>query len=103
MDAASFYPLPNKEQLVKEFVGKSIEDVAAPAVILDLGKVKNNCSRMLEACDTLGFGWRAHIKTHKVGLNYSSSDANHDVLCFSFCELANRLCSEAAIVESAVS
>jgi D-serine ammonia-lyase len=67
MDAACLYPLPTKEELVKEFVGKSIKDVATPSAILDLGKAKNNCSRMLEACDTLGFGWRAHIKTHKVG------------------------------------
>lgn len=69
MNAASLYPLPTKEELVKEFVGKSIKDVATPAAVLDLGKVKNNCNRMLEACATLGFGWRAHIKTHKVGLN----------------------------------
>lgn len=67
MDAASLYPLPTKEELAKEFLGKSIKDVATPAAIIDFGKVKNNCSRMLEACEALGFGWRAHIKTHKVG------------------------------------
>jgi D-serine deaminase-like pyridoxal phosphate-dependent protein len=67
MDAASLYVHPTKEELVKEFVGKSIKDVATPAAIIDLDKVKDNCSRMLEACDALGFGWRAHIKTHKVG------------------------------------
>ena len=72
MDATSFYPLPTKEELVKEFVGKSIKDVPAPAAILDVSKAKNNCKNMLEACDRLEFGWRAHIKTHKVGLNRSS-------------------------------
>jgi hypothetical protein len=71
MDAASFYPLPTKEALVKEFVGRSIKDVPAPAVILDVSKAKNNCARMLEACDKLGFAWRAHIKTHKVGMSRS--------------------------------
>ena len=69
MEAASFYPLPTKGDLVREFVGKSIKDVPAPAVILDISKAKNNCKHMLEACDKLEFGWRAHIKTHKVGLN----------------------------------
>lgn len=83
MDAISLYPMPSKEELAKEFVGKSIKDVTGPAAVLDLGKVKNNCSRMLEACDTLGFAWRAHIKTHKVGLNRTSY-ANHDVLSFLF-------------------
>jgi D-serine ammonia-lyase len=79
MDATSLYVLPTKEELVKEFVGKSIKDVATPAAVLDLGKVKNNCSRMLEACSTLEFGWRAHIKTHKVGRyrSYDSTFPNH--------------------------
>lgn len=71
MDAASFYPLPTKEALAKEFVGRSIKDVPAPAAILDVSKAKNNCARMLEACDKLGFAWRAHIKTHKVGMSRS--------------------------------
>jgi D-serine deaminase-like pyridoxal phosphate-dependent protein len=51
---------------VKNYVGKSLHDVSCPAAVLDLSKVKKNCSDMLEAVDSLGFGWRAHIKTHKV-------------------------------------
>jgi len=73
MATASLLPLPSKETLVKEFVGKSIKDVATPAAVLDLQKLKNNCSRMLEAVESLDCGWRAHIKTHKVW--YSSSYA----------------------------
>ncbi|TVY38817.1 D-serine dehydratase [Lachnellula occidentalis] len=65
MATASFLPLPSKEILVKEFVGKSIKDVATPAAVLDLQKLKNNCSRMLDAVESLNCGWRAHIKTHK--------------------------------------
>ncbi|TVY32368.1 D-serine dehydratase, partial [Lachnellula subtilissima] len=65
MATASLLPLPSKETLVKEFVGKSIKDVATPAAVLDLQKLKNNCSRMLEAVESLDCGWRAHIKTHK--------------------------------------
>lgn len=66
MATTSLYPLSAKENLKKQFVGKSIKDVAVPAAVLDLGKVKNNCNRMLEAVESLDFGWRAHIKTHKV-------------------------------------
>ena len=62
---ASFYPLVRKEELVKHFVGKSLKDVTTPAAIFDVGKIKRNCARMLEAVDELKFGWRAHIKTHK--------------------------------------
>ncbi|RDL33287.1 uncharacterized protein BP5553_08726 [Venustampulla echinocandica] len=62
---ASLYPLPAKEALKEEFVGKSLNDVATPAAVLDLSKVKSNCNRMLEAVEALGFGWRVHIKTHK--------------------------------------
>jgi D-serine deaminase-like pyridoxal phosphate-dependent protein len=51
---------------VKKFVGKSIKEVPTPAAVLDLSKVRSNCSRMLESCEKLDFGWRAHIKTHKV-------------------------------------
>jgi D-serine ammonia-lyase len=66
MATASLYPLSLRETLVKEFVGKSLKDVPTPAAVLDLTKLKNNCNRMLEAVDSLKFGWRAHIKTHKV-------------------------------------
>jgi D-serine deaminase-like pyridoxal phosphate-dependent protein len=66
MATALLYPLASKEELVKQFMGKSIGEVATPAAILDLSKVRKNCNRMLSACESLGFGWRAHIKTHKV-------------------------------------
>jgi D-serine deaminase-like pyridoxal phosphate-dependent protein len=66
MAATSYYPLSSKEELLKYFVGKSLKDVVTPAAVLDLSKLKSNCSQMLEAVDTLKFGWRAHIKTHKV-------------------------------------
>jgi hypothetical protein len=68
MATTTLYPLATKEELIKQFVGESLKDVATPAAVLDLSKLKNNCNRMLEAVDSLKFGWRAHIKTHKVRL-----------------------------------
>ncbi|KAG0652181.1 D-serine deHydratase [Hyphodiscus hymeniophilus] len=65
MATTSLYPLTDKEELRKHYVGKSLNDIPAPAAIFDLSKLKNNCTRMLEACEQLDFGWRAHIKTHK--------------------------------------
>jgi D-serine deaminase-like pyridoxal phosphate-dependent protein len=66
MATTSLYPLSDKEELRKLFVGKNLRDVITPAAVLDLSKLKNNCDRMLDAVAELGFGWRAHIKTHKV-------------------------------------
>ena len=66
MATSDLYPFASKEELTKKFVGKSITDVTLPAAVLDLQKVKRNCDRMLEACEELKFGWRAHVKTHKV-------------------------------------
>lgn len=37
-----------------------------PAAILDVGKVRVNCQRMLDATQRLGLLWRPHVKTHKV-------------------------------------
>lgn len=62
----SLYPIVSKDRLIKEYVGNSIKDVQSPSAVIDLAKVKRNCRLMLEASEQLGFGWRAHIKTHKV-------------------------------------
>ncbi|KAK2759446.1 hypothetical protein FQN54_002924 [Arachnomyces sp. PD_36] len=54
-----------RAQLREKFVGKNIRDVPTPAAILDVSIVKRNCQRMLDACQAMGFGFRAHVKTHK--------------------------------------
>jgi D-serine deaminase-like pyridoxal phosphate-dependent protein len=47
-------------------VDRTLLEIPTLAALLDLRKIRRNCARMLEAVDTLDFGWRAHIKTHKV-------------------------------------
>ncbi|KAF5640856.1 alanine racemase [Fusarium sp. NRRL 25303] len=56
---------PPIEELRQFYVGKSIHDVPKPAVILDRARVNRHCHSMLKAVDTLGLGFRAHVKTHK--------------------------------------
>ncbi|WKT48151.1 D-serine dehydratase-like domain [Fusarium oxysporum f. sp. vasinfectum] len=56
---------PPIEELRQFYVGKSIHDVPKPAVILDKTRVTRHCQSMLTAVDTLGLGFRAHVKTHK--------------------------------------
>lgn len=65
-----------RQKLVKRFVGTSLLDAPVPSAVLDLSKVKRNCERMLEAVDALGFGWRVHIKTHKVTNHRTISQAS---------------------------
>ncbi|KAI0009412.1 putative serine dehydratase domain-containing protein [Xylariaceae sp. FL0662B] len=55
----------SKDLLRAQFVGKSLNQVGTPAVVLDLAKVEANCNLMLEAVERLQLSWRAHIKTHK--------------------------------------
>ena len=66
------YPSPPEAAVRNLYVGKSLGEVNAPAAILDRAIVKRNCGQMLNACRSLGVGFRAHVKTHKVqGTHYS--------------------------------
>jgi D-serine ammonia-lyase len=59
---------PAVEDLRHFYVGKDIKDVPHPALILDKGVAHRNCEALLNAVSHLGLGFRAHIKTHKVGI-----------------------------------
>jgi D-serine deaminase-like pyridoxal phosphate-dependent protein len=60
------WPQPDADKLRAQYVGTDIKDLDGPAAILDLAVVKRNCDFMLKMLETLGLGWRAHVKTHKV-------------------------------------
>ncbi|KAL1601745.1 hypothetical protein SLS60_006660 [Paraconiothyrium brasiliense] len=62
------HPLPSLASLQLQYVGKKLEDLPTPAVVLDRAVVKKNCNAMLDVCDKLGVGFRAHVKSHKAGL-----------------------------------
>jgi hypothetical protein len=59
------YPLSSQSSLASQYVGQRLQDLPTPAVILDRSKIKKNCSAMLQVCQALDVGFRAHIKTHK--------------------------------------
>lgn len=52
--------------LKSRYLGRTLQDVPAPAAVLDLAKLEVNCQRMIDATKRLGMLWRPHIKTHKV-------------------------------------
>lgn len=55
----------SKAALRERFVGKTLQEVPTPSIVLDLAKLEVNCQRMIDAAEKNGIGWRAHIKTHK--------------------------------------
>lgn len=58
--------LPSDEELRQFYVGQDVTAVPKPAIILDIAKVRRHASAMLDAAKSLGVGFRAHVKTHKV-------------------------------------
>ncbi|KAM0344783.1 hypothetical protein ACHAPU_007158 [Fusarium lateritium] len=56
---------PSIQELRDFYVGKSIYHVPKPAVVLDKARIERHCQSMRSAVDTLGVGFRAHVKTHK--------------------------------------
>ncbi|KAG8676486.1 hypothetical protein FPOAC2_02581 [Fusarium poae] len=56
---------PPIEELRRFYVGKNVNDVPKPAVILDKARIGRHCQTMLDSVDALGLGFRAHVKTHK--------------------------------------
>ncbi|EEY21503.1 conserved hypothetical protein [Verticillium alfalfae VaMs.102] len=72
--AAPQRPTPDVEELRRFYVGKLITELPMPAAVLDVVPLKRHCKTMLDAVDSLGVGFRAHVKTHKVG--ETSKDVN---------------------------
>ncbi|KAL0942874.1 alanine racemase domain protein [Colletotrichum truncatum] len=56
---------PSIDELRQFYVGKTVEDVPKPALVLDVAKARRHCQSMLDAVQALGVGFRAHVKTHK--------------------------------------
>ncbi|KAH4976244.1 hypothetical protein HBI18_099210 [Parastagonospora nodorum] len=61
----SNYPLSPRDALASQYIGQRLEDLPTPAIVLDKSKIKKNCAAMLQVCQQLGVGFRAHVKSHK--------------------------------------
>lgn len=46
-------------------VGRQVNELTTPALLVDLAKVKANCRNMLATCRAMGVSLRAQVKTHK--------------------------------------
>ncbi|KAJ7637085.1 putative serine dehydratase domain-containing protein [Roridomyces roridus] len=57
--------LPQKDRLTEQFVGKSLESLRTPAMVIDRSLFRQNCKRMLQNASDWGASLRSHLKTHK--------------------------------------
>jgi D-serine deaminase-like pyridoxal phosphate-dependent protein len=62
---AANYPLSDLASLKTQYVGKKVEDLPTPSVLLDRALIRRNCTAMLQVCKKLAVGFRAHVKSHK--------------------------------------
>lgn len=62
---AANYPLSDMSSLKDQFVGKKLTHLPTPSIILDRSLLKKNCAAMLQICNKLDVGFRAHVKSHK--------------------------------------
>ncbi|KEF60279.1 uncharacterized protein A1O9_05129 [Exophiala aquamarina CBS 119918] len=59
------FPLSARDGLLKAYRNRLLQDLPVPSAIIDVAKVKENCTAMLNAVKELDVSFRAHIKTHK--------------------------------------
>ena len=64
--------LPDKDALLEKYLGKSLDTLRTPAMIIDRKLFAQNCSSMHLKAREWGASFRAHLKTHKVGLVFST-------------------------------
>lgn len=55
-----------KEALVKDMVGKRLDELRTPSLIVDKTVLKRNCTRLSKITTDLNKKVRVHVKTHKV-------------------------------------
>lgn len=66
LNARALVPLPEKDALCKEYVGKRLVDLPTPSFVVDRAVVATNCAAMHDSANAWEANFRAHVKTHKV-------------------------------------
>jgi len=56
---------PDKQSLKDEFVGRPIDSLPTPAMVIDRATFAKNCAKMHQNAKDFGASFRAHLKTHK--------------------------------------
>ncbi|PPQ80822.1 hypothetical protein CVT25_001947 [Psilocybe cyanescens] len=56
---------PNKQDLLDAYIGKPMESIRTPAIVIDRKLFAQNCANMHNKAREWGATFRAHLKTHK--------------------------------------
>lgn len=59
---------PERSALATEFIGKHLRELRTPALVIDRAVFAKNCAKMHTNAAGYGAAFRAHLKTHKVGV-----------------------------------
>ncbi|PWN34160.1 uncharacterized protein FA14DRAFT_124625 [Meira miltonrushii] len=62
---SSLIPLPSTDVLRARFVGRPINELPTPSILLDKAKLQYNCEQMLQTVEQWDCMFRAHVKTLK--------------------------------------
>lgn len=62
---SSLIPLPSTDVLRAKFVGRPINELPTPSILLDKAKLQYNCQQMLQTVQHWDCMFRAHVKTLK--------------------------------------
>ncbi|KZT37386.1 hypothetical protein SISSUDRAFT_862144 [Sistotremastrum suecicum HHB10207 ss-3] len=62
---ALLQPYPSRTILCNEFVGKDIDSLRTPALVINRDVFAKNCEKMHASVKEWGAKFRAHVKTHK--------------------------------------
>lgn len=65
MYSSQHYVKPDKEALLKQYQGKTIDELPTPSFLIDRKKFAENSKRMLAASGAIDAEFRCHVKTHK--------------------------------------
>ncbi|KAI8904494.1 hypothetical protein DFJ77DRAFT_480410 [Powellomyces hirtus] len=58
-------PSYSKEDLCAAYVGRELDELRSPALLVDKQKVERNCRELIDAVQHAGVCARVHVKTHK--------------------------------------
>ena len=67
LDRVLANPFASAEHLRSVFVGRALkdDDIPTPSAVIDIARLSENCKLMLDAVQSIGVSFRAHVKTHK--------------------------------------
>lgn len=65
MFSSQFYENPDKQSLLKHFLGCDVQNLPTPSFLVDRAKFSANSAKMLEGASRLHAEFRCHVKTHK--------------------------------------